>query len=64
MGGVNGRRLYNVMLPLRDGVRLATDVYLPMDDGPPLRFLVTLRTTKTTPTLASLSTAISASDIA
>ncbi len=63
MGGVNGRRLYNVLVPLRDGMRLATDVYLPMGD-PHLRFSAALRTTKTTPTLASLSTAISASDIA
>jgi putative CocE/NonD family hydrolase len=29
-----GLRRYNVMVPMRDGVRLATDLFLPPDDGP------------------------------
>jgi len=31
---VTALRLYNLMMPARDGVRLATDVYLPAGDGP------------------------------
>jgi uncharacterized protein len=31
---IEGRRRFNVMVPMRDGTHLATDVYLPLAEGP------------------------------